>query len=148
VGGTVPRTHGSTTTLVAALSLEGITAAMTVEGAMNRAAVDVVVDQILAPSVQAGQVVIWDTRTGHTSDDARARIAARGCQLLWLPPSSPDLTPIEHAFSTLKAALRRAQARTRDALDAAFTAGLATITTADARGWFTHCGYPIPSLLI
>jgi transposase len=79
------------------------------------------------------QVVVWDTRSVHTSDDAQALIAARGCQLLWLPPSSPDLSPIEQALTT-KTALRRAEA-----LDAAITA---------ARGWFEHCGYSIPAQLI
>ena len=146
--GTAPRNHGPNTTLAAALSLDGITAAMTVEGAMDRAAFDVFVAEVLVPALQPGQVVIWDNLNVHKSDDAEARIAARGCQLLWLPPYSPDLAPIEQAFSKLKTALRRTEARTREALDAAITAGLATITAADARGWFAHCGYPIPSQLI
>lgn len=148
VVGTVPRNHGPNTTLVAALRLDGITAAMTLEGAMDRLAFDVFVTEILAPSLRPGQVVIWDNLNVHKSAVAQRVIAARGCQLLWLPPYSPDLTPIEQAFSKLKTGLRRSGARTRDALDAAITAALATITPADAQGWFAHCGYPIPAQLI
>ncbi len=148
VVGTAPRNHGPNTTLVAALSLDGIPAAMTVDGALDRFAFDVFVTEILAPSLRPGQIVIWDNLSVHKSVVAQRWIAARGCQLLWLPPYSPDLTPIEQAFSKIKTALRRSGARTRDALDDAITAALATISTADARGWFAHCGYPIPAQLI
>lgn len=134
VVGTAPRNHGKNTTLVAALRLDGITAAMTVEGAMDRRAFDVVVERILAPSLTPGQVVIWDNLSVHKRDDAKQAIVARGCHLLWLPPYSPDFAPIEQAFSTRKTVLRRAGARTRVGLDAAITAALATITAADARG--------------
>lgn len=148
VVGTAPRNHGKNTTLVAALTLDGVTAAMTVEGAMDRAAFDAYVAQVLVPSLHPGQVVIWDNLSVHKSDQAQRLLADRGCQLLWLPPYSPDFTPIEHAFSKLKAALRRTGARTRTALEDAITAGLATITGTDAVGWFAHCGYPIPAQLL
>jgi transposase len=111
VVGTAPRNHGKNTTLVAALSLDGISAAMTVEGAMDRLAFDVFVERILAPSLTPGQVVVWDNLSVHKSDDAWQAIAARGCHLLWLPPYSPDFAPIEQALSKLKTALRRAAAR-------------------------------------
>lgn len=148
VVGTAPRNHGKNTTLVAALTLDGITATMTVEGALDRAAFDAFVAQVLVPSLQPGQVVVWDNLSVHKSALAQRLIAAAGCQLLWLPPYSPDFTPIEQAFSKLKAALRRTGARTRTALDDAITAGLATITAADAQGWFAHCGYAIPAHLL
>lgn len=148
VVGRAPRNHGPNTTLVAALSLDGITAAMTVEGAMDRLAFDVFVERILGPSLRPGQVVVWDNLSVHTSAAAQRVIAAAGCQLLWLPPYSPDFAPIEQAFSTVKAALRRAGARTRAALDDAITAALTTISATDACGWFTHCGYPIPARLV
>lgn len=134
VGG-APRNHGKNTTLVAALSLDGIPAAM------DRLAFDVFVERILVPNLRPGQVVIWDNLNVHKSDDAQRAIAARRCHLLWLPPYSPDFAPIEQAFSKLKTALRRAEARTCEALDAA-------ITAADAKGWFAYCGYPIPAHLI
>ena len=148
VVGTAPRNHGSNTTLVAALGLDGITAAMTVEGALDRAAFDAFVDRLLVPRLEPGPVVVWDNLSVHKSAIAQRRIEACGCQLLWLPPYSPDFTPIEQVFSKLKTALRRTGARTREALAEAIAAALATITAADAQGWFAHCGYPIPAHLI
>ncbi len=71
-----------------------------------------------------------------------------GCHLLFLPPYSPDFAPIEQAFSTLNAVVRRRGARTRETLEDAIAAGLATITAADAQAWFAHCGYPVPSQLL
>ena len=148
VVGSVPRNHGPNTTLLAALSLDGITAAMTLEGAADRAAFEVFVAQVLVPTLIPGQFVIWDNLSVHKSAEAAQLIAARGCRVLFLPPYSPDFAPIEQAFSKLKIALRRTGARTREALEQAITAGLATITAADAQAWFAHCGYPIPAHLI
>lgn len=141
VVGTAPRNHGPNTTVIAALSPTAIPAAMTVEGAIDRLAFDAFVQQVLVPSLRPGQTVIWDNLSVHKSATAQALIEAAGCQVCFLPPYSPDFAPIELAFSKLKTFLRRSQARTRTALDVAISAGLATITTADARGWFTHCGY-------
>jgi len=93
------------------------------------------------PALRSGQTVIWDNLSVHKSAQAIAAIAAAGCRVVFLPPYSPDFAPIEQAFGKLKTSLRRAGARTRAALDDAMTAGLATITAADARAWFTHCGY-------
>jgi transposase len=143
VVGTAPRNHGPNTTLVAALGPTGITAAMTVAGAMDRAAFDVFVAQVLVPSLHSGQTVIWDNLSVHKSATARHLIEAVGGRVVFLPPYSPDFAPIEQAFSKLKTFLRRAQARSRAALDAAITAGLQTITAADARAWFAHCGYQL-----
>lgn len=98
---------------------------------------------MLVPSLRPGQTVIWDNLNVHKSAPAQQLIAATGCRVVFLPPYSPDFAPIELAFSKLKTWLRRAQARTRAALDAAITAGLRTITAADARAWFAHCGYDL-----
>jgi transposase len=141
VVGTAPRNHGPNTTLLAALSQDGITAAMTLEGAADRAAFEVFVAQVLVPELRPGQTVIWDNLSVHKSAPAQQLIAAAGCQVRFLPPYSPDFAPIEQAFSKLKTVLRRTAARTRLALDEAITTGLQTITAADARAWFTHCGY-------
>ncbi len=148
VVGSVPRNHGPNTTLFAALNLDGITAAMTLEGAADRAAFDVFVEHVLAPALHPGQFVIWDNLSVHKSAVAERLLAERGCRILFLPPYSPDFSSIEQAFSKLKTALRRTGARTREDLDAAITAGLATITAADTPGWFAHCGYPIPAHLL
>ncbi len=97
---------------------------------------------MLAPSLTPGQVVVLDNLSAHTGERVRQAITAKGCQVLWLPTYSPDLTPIEEAFSKLKAFLRRVGARTHEALAEAIGWGLETITSQDAAGWFTHCGYP------
>ncbi len=148
VVGTVPRNHGANTTLFAALSLEGITAAMTLEGAADRDAFEVFVEQVLVPTLRPGQLVIWDNLSVHKSTTAAHLIKARGCHVLFRPPYSPDFTPIEQAFSKLKTALRRTGARTRAALEDAIAAGLATITSTDVDGWFAHCGYPVSAQLL
>ncbi len=132
VVGTVPRNHGPNTTLVAAMSAAGLTAAMTLDGALDRDAFDVFVEHILVPSLAPGQIVIWDNLSVHKSALAQRLIEARGCEVRFLPPYSPDVAPIELAFSKLKTALRRTGARTRDPLEAAIAAGLAPITAADA----------------
>lgn len=139
--GSAPRNYEQNTTLVAALTLTGISAAMTLPGALNSDAFAVFVDQILGPTLTAGQVVICDNLSVHKRADIRALIEQAGCAFLFLPAYSPDFNPIELAFSKLKTALRRAQARTQTALDDAMTAALATITAADARGWFAHAGH-------
>jgi transposase len=123
--------------LVAASSLDGITAAMTVEGAMDRRAFNAFVDRILGPSLRPGQIVIWDNLGVHKRTAAQQVIAAAGWQLLWLPPYSPDFTPIEQAFSKLKASMRRIGGRTREALDAAITA--AASRRIPAGNWSTRC---------
>ncbi len=148
VVGPVPRNHGPNTTLVAALTLEGITAAMTLEGAADRDAFEVFVEQVLCPTLTPGQLVIWDNLSVHKSATAHRLITARGGRILFLPPYSPDFAPIEQAFSKLKTVLRRTGVRTRDALDDAITAALTTITAADAHARFTHCGYRLPDQLL
>jgi transposase len=140
--GAVPRNRGKNTTLIAGLSLAGIQAPLILEGAVSTAVFEASVEHVLAPTLSPGQVVVLDNLSVHTSARARQAIEAKGCQMLFLPAYSPDLTPIEEAFSKLKAFLRRVGARTRDALGEAIEAGLETITKQDAAGWFGHCGYP------
>jgi transposase len=139
--GKVPRNRGKNTTLIAALSLEGIGAALILEGSANTTAIELYVEQVLAPSLRAGQIVVMDNLQAHKSARVKQAIEAKGCQLLFLPGYSPDLSPIEEAFSKLKTALRRAGARTREALEEAIAQALLTITAQDAQGWFQHCGY-------
>jgi transposase len=98
------------------------------------------VEQVLSPSLRPGQVVVLDNLSVHKGERVRQAIEARGCQVLFLPAYSPDLTPIEETFSKLKAWLRRLGARTREALEEAITLALEQITVQDAHGWFWHCG--------
>jgi transposase len=105
-------------------------------------ATEIYVEQILAPSLHAGQTVILDNLSIHQGVRVRQAIEARGCRLLFLPAYSPDFSPIEEAFSKLKTRLRRVGARTRKALQEAIAQALPLITAQDAHGWFHHCGYP------
>ena len=98
-------------------------------------------EQILAPSLQAGHIVVLDNLNTYTGEKVRRAIEARGCQLLFLPSYSSDLSPIEEAFSKLKAFLRRVGARAPEALQEMIGQALQTITVQDAHGWFRHCGY-------
>lgn len=139
--GSVPRNYGKNTTLLASLSLQGMGAAMILEGPSDTIAFELYIEQMLAPSLQPGQIVVMDNLSSHTSPKVRQAIEARGCQLLFLPAYSPDLSPIEEAFSKLKALLRRIGARTREDLFEAIAQALELITPQDALGWFTHCGY-------
>jgi transposase len=139
--GSVPRNWGKNTTLLVGLTLEGIQAPMILEGAVDTLAFEAYVEQVLAPSLKAGQIVVLDNVRVHKSERVRQAIEAKGCQVLFLPAYSPDLTPIEEAFSKLKTWLRRLGARTREALEAAIAEALEQITTQNAHGWFWHCGY-------
>lgn len=142
--GAAPRNYHQNTTVVAALTTQGIQGALSFPGALDSEAFDVFVDQVLVPSLVPGQTVFLDNLSVHRRHSVRTRIVAAQCDLVYLPAYSPDCNPIELAFSKLKTYLRRVQARTQDALDAALTAGLARITAADAQGWIRHCGYDLP----
>ncbi len=146
--GRVPRNHGTGTTLIAALTTTGLTASMTLPGALDTPAFLVYVREILCPSLRPGQIVILDNLSVHKAAEAERLIAAAGCRVLFLPPYSPDFSPIEMAFSQIKAFLRSAGARTQDALDQAITAALNLVTAADARAYFRHCGYRSPAQLL
>jgi transposase len=139
--GSVPRNRGSNVTLIAALSSTGETQALTVEGAMDRAVFDAYVEHVLVPALRTGQTVVLDNLSVHKSARARALIEARGCRLVFLPTYSPDLNPIEGMFSKLKALLRRAGARSREALDEAIGRALWRVSARDALGWWGRCGY-------
>jgi transposase len=139
--GAVPRNWGKNITLIAGLTLEGVQAPFILEGAIDTLACETYVEQVLAPSLSPGQVVVLDNLSVHKGERVRQVIEARGCQVLFLPAYSPDLTPIEEAFSKLKTWLRRLGARTREALEEAIAQALTQITVQDAHGWFWHCGY-------
>jgi transposase len=127
--------------LIASLSLEGMGAAMILEGSANGAAFEIYVEQLLAPSLHAGQIVVMDNLRAHKGERVRQALEAKGCQVLFLPGYSPDFSPIEETFSKLKAYLRRVGARTREALEEAICQALLTVSAQDAHGWFSHCGY-------
>lgn len=142
--GSVPRNRGKNTTLLASLSLEGIGASMIIEGAANANAFEAYVEHILVPSLHKGQIVVMDNLRVLKSAHVRQLIEGKECQLLFLPAYSPDFSPIEETFSKVKTFLRRAGARTREALQEAICQALLTVMSQDAHGWFRHCGYLPP----
>jgi transposase len=115
--------------------------ALLLTGATATAAFEVYVAQVLAPALRPEQVVVLDNLSAHKSARVWQLIAAGGCELWYVPAYSPDLSPIEEAFAKLKALLRRAEARTREALEQAIAGALDQITAQDALGFFIHCGY-------
>ena len=136
-----PRNWGKNITLICSMSTEGIGAAMSVEGATDGAAFETYVKHFLAPTLQEGQIVVMDNLQVHKMKRVRDLVEAVGAEVLFLPPYSPDYSPIEEAFSKVKGILRRIGARTREALLEATSEALDTVSRTDARGWFRHCGY-------
>jgi transposase len=142
--GKVPRNYGAIMTLIASMSMQGMGEALILDGAADAAAFEVYIEQVFAPSLRPGQIVILDNLSIHLGSRVKQAIEAKGCRLLFLPAYSPDFSPIEEAFSKLKTLLRREGARTREALQEAIAQALPLITATDALGWFLHCGYPPP----
>ena len=139
--GSVPRNTEQNTTLIASMTTHGMGPAMLLDGATDTAAFEVYIGQVLAPALVPGQIVVLDNLSAHKNERIRAFIEAQGCTIQYLPSYSPDLSPIEEAFSKLKTLLRRAEARTREALYEAIALVLEQITAQDAQGYFAHCGY-------
>lgn len=142
--GSIPRNRGKNVTLISDLSLAGLGEIFLIDGAANGDLFEAYVEYILVPTLHSGETVIMDNLSIHKRKKVRQLIEAQGCQVLFLPPYSPDFSPIEEAFSKVKAALRRIGARTHEALQEALESACATITASDALGWFRHCGYLVP----
>jgi transposase len=123
-------------TILGAISTRGMIATMTVEAATDREIFLAYLDEVLCPKLQPGDVVVMDNLSSHKVKGVRERIEAAGAQLLYLPPYSPDLNPIEKAWAKLKQLLRTAKARTREALDNAIAKLLPLLTPEDAKAWF------------
>lgn len=139
----IPHGHWRTTTLLAALDNRGMRCSMTLDGAVNREAFEAFVGQVLAPTLSPGDVVVMDNLSSHKGPRVRDLIQAVGATALYLPPYSPDLSPIELAFAKLKQLLRSAGHRTADALWADVQRMLNLITPDDAAGFFRHDGYTL-----
>jgi transposase len=137
----VPRNRGKNTTLLASMSLEGMGPSLAVEAATSAKVFETYVELVLAPSLRRGQVVVMDNLSAHKGARVRELIEGRGCELMYLPPYSPDSNPIEEAFSKLKCLIRKAEARSREALLEAIGMAISALSAQDARGFFEHCGY-------
>lgn len=143
VGGAVPLRRGRSLTLIGALSVHGLGAVQVLDGALTQYRFAWYITECLAPTLQAGDVLVLDNAAAHKLEGVAEWLAERGVELLFLPPYSPDFAPVEQAWSKLKTKLRAAQARTRQALEQALAEAIGWITSADALGWFKHCGYPV-----
>lgn len=137
----VPHGHWHTTTFLCGLRADGPIAPLVVDGAINGAVFHAYVEQMLAPTLRRGDVVIMDNLGSHKVAGGRQAIEARGAVPLYLPPYSPDLNPIELAFSKLKRLLRTAAARTIDALWHVIGQIIGRLTPTECGAYLRHCGY-------
>ena len=137
----IPRNRGTNTTLLSSMSLKGMGPSMVIEGSTTKEVFEAYLENFLAPTLREGQVVVMDNLSAHKGERVRKLIEDRGCELLYLPPYSPDLNPIEEAFSKVKRLLRTIGARTKEALVEAIGKALDGVGPWDARGFFAHCGY-------
>ena len=137
----VPHGHWKTTTFVAALRTDGLTCLLVIDGAVNGDLFVAYVEQQLVPTLRSGDVVVMDNLSSHKRARVRQAIEGAGCRLLYLPPYSPDLNPIELAFSKLKALLRKAGRRTVEGLWSFLGGALDRFAPEECRNYFRHCGY-------
>ncbi len=141
-----PGFSGSHYTVVAMMGLESIDAPLIFEGAMSKLVFESYVEQMLAPTLRPGDIVVMYNLSSNKSNKVRNMIDARGARLVFLPPYSPDLNPIEKCWSKVKTALRAAKARTFDVLVDALAKALRSVSLADIDSWFAHCGYALASI--
>jgi transposase len=141
----IPRNRGKNTTLLTSLNQGGMGPSMAVEGATTSRVFETYVERLLAPALQPGQVVVMDNLGAHKPRRIRELIEQRGCELIYLPPYSPDFNPIEEALSKIKHLLRKSGARTKEALIEAMGRALAAVSARDVRGFFVNCGYRAPA---
>jgi transposase len=137
-----PRNWGKNITILSSIGKQsGMGASLMVEGSTNREVFETYLKDVLCPTLKQGQVVVMDNLSAHKGERVRELIEGEGCELLYLPPYSPDFNPIEQAFSKLKSYLRAACARSQQTLMEIIGEALHTITASDALSFFEHCGY-------
>ena len=139
----VPQDYGANVSMLAALSVDGVSAPMTIRGAVDGLVFVAYVKEVLGPTLEEGDVVLMDNLPAHKIKMVRELIEGCGAKLIYLPPYSPDLNPIEKCWSKIKTYLRAVKARTYETLSEALKEALQTITAEDAKGWFASCGYSL-----
>lgn len=139
----VPRNYGQSTSMIATIGTEGIEAAMMIEGSVDTIVFNEYCQQVLRPTLRAGDVIVLDNLGAHRASRIEETAQDCGAQVIWLPPYSPDFSPIELMWSKVKAYLKKAKARTQAELEKAIALALKTITKSDCLNWFQHCGYEI-----
>ena len=142
--GKAPRNWGKNISLVCAIDSEGVKPSMSVEGAVDGRAFEIYIERFLAPTLRRGQIVVMDNLSVHKSRRVERLLHEAGAELLFLPAYSPDMNPIEEAFSKVKGILRKVGSRTREALVEATGHALDAITPEDIRGFYSDCGYRLP----
>ena len=144
----VPRSRGKNTTLLSSMTLSGMGPSLSVEGPTTSRVFETYLEKVLLPSLKEGQIVVMDNLSAHRPKRIKELIEQRGCELLYLPSYSPDYNPIEEAFAKIKNLLRKAAARSKEALIEAIAAALSAITAEDIRGYFQHAGYRLAGQLL
>lgn len=139
--GAVPKNYGQSVTLIGAIDHHGLLATLTFRGAIDTTAMKVFVKEVLLPELRSGDCVIWDNLAVHKTRVVQDLFREAEVELLFLPPYSPDLNPIEMCWSKLKTYLRAVGARTYETLSMAISAAIKKITASDAQNWIRHCGY-------
>jgi transposase len=129
--------------MLSSIRLDGSTECIVVDGAMDGAMFSKYVGQILCPALRPNDIVIMDNLASHKNSEVAEHIKKCGAELLYLPPYSPDLNPIENMWSKVKQLLRGMERRTRDALEKGIACALDLVCASDAKGWFTNCGYEL-----
>jgi len=139
----VPRNYGSSTSMISTMGCRGAEATMLIEGSVDKLVFNAYCEQVLLPTLKQGDVIVLDNLGAHRA--SRIEEIARGCgaRVIWLPPYSPDFSPIELLWSKVKAYLKKVKARTQEELEKAIAAALLTITASDCINWFRHCGYEV-----
>jgi len=141
VGESVPRNYGQQTSVISTVGLSGAAATMTVEGAVDTTVFNIYLEQVLRPTIEVGDFLVLDNLSAHRASGIEQVAAECGAVVIWLPPYSPDFSPIELMWSKIKTYLRAAKARTREEMEQALVAALKLVTPKDCQGWFSHCGY-------
>lgn len=142
--GHVPKNWGKSVTIAAGIGLRGLVAPLRLVGSMNSELFEAYIEQFVCPLLRPADIVILDNLSAHRRARIRELVESAGARLLYLPPYSPDFSPIEPCWSKVKTFLRALAARTVDSLDEALLTALRSISPQDAKGWFRHCGYPVP----
>ena len=137
----MPRNRGKNTTLVASMIIEGMGPSVAIEGSTDAVAFEAYIERFLVPTLRAGQLIVMDKLNAHKGERVRELVEEAGCELLYLPTYSPDLNPIEEAFSKIKAILRKAEARIPELLIETLGMAILAITAQEVRGFFEHAGY-------
>ncbi len=139
----VPRNYGASTSMISTISCRGVEATMLLEGSVDTLVFNAYCEQVLRPTLKAGEIIVLDNLGSHRASRIEEIARSCGATVLWLPPYSPDFSPIELMWSKLKAYLKKVKARTQTALEKAIAEALETITVSDCLNWFRHCGYEV-----